>query len=196
MAAGTNMSRFDEQELIDAIGGLEQFAHQCHACSLQLIRTGLLPKSARVARGWHVEIQSQHSWVAIGNPYDPNTTIIDGTLWSYTTGDPFLHVGPSRDYKAHGAGLIGPFRAPEPKNKVLTPKGASKLSPAATRWLKMIAPKGMDVVGWMKLVNGPMGGWPSDEIIPVLADDNQFNGLIPIDIVGMLTDKNPGNLYF
>src|SRR6185312_17037752 len=68
--------------IVQSIGGLEQFHHNCHACSLAIVRTKLLPQNARVARGFHSAIMSQHSWVVLGDPYDPKSIILDGTLWS------------------------------------------------------------------------------------------------------------------
>ena len=40
-----------------------------------------------------------------------------------------------------------------------------------------------------------MEGWPSREIIAAAYADDRLRVLIPIDIVGMLTDANPGGLF-
>jgi hypothetical protein len=40
-----------------------------------------------------------------------------------------------------------------------------------------------------------MEGWPSSEIIAAMDDTDELRALVPIDILGMVTDRNPGGLY-
>jgi hypothetical protein len=42
-----------------------------------------------------------------------------------------------------------------------------------------------------------MGGWPASEIlVRFLEDHPDHEAVVPIDIVGMLTDLNPDGLYW
>ena len=192
-----NFTHTMRKALPEAIGGLDQWAQRCHECSLALIRTGLLPDDARVARGWCGSISSQHSWVVIGNPYDENAPVLDGTLWSYTDQKPRLFFCPKGNlqYQPHGAGSIWEYGRPDaPVDEVITLK--TKLSKTAADFLTMAAPNGLDYLGWSVLAHAPVGGWPAREIISAMYDDERLGPLIPIDIVGMLTDKNPGGLYW
>jgi hypothetical protein len=184
------------REIVKKIGGLKRFAHQCHVASLEVIRTGLLPETARVARGWCPKVPGQHSWVVIGDPYRDDVVFIDPTLWSYTNTPPKLLVGlnMSDGRRPHGHGSIWDYGRPEePKEEVIKLK--AKLSSRAKEFLELAAPKGLDRRGWQILANSPVGGWPAKEIIGAMAKDKRLVSLIPIDIVGMLTDENPGNLY-
>ena len=187
----------NKKKLIKAIGGLEKWAKRCHECSIALIRTGLLPDSARVARGWCGSVTSQHSWVVIGDPYDEYAPILDGTLWSYTDQDPMLFYCPrgNNQYTPHGAGSIWNYGRPaDPTGEVI--ELDADLSKEARDFLALAAPNGLDRWGWQSLATSPVGGWPSKEIISAMDDDERLSALVPIDIVGMLTDKNPSELYF
>lgn len=48
----------------------------------------------------------------------------------------------------------------------------------------------------MVLANGPMQGWPAPEIIEAMMDTDGLGALVPIDIRGMLTGRNPGEAYW
>lgn len=183
--------------LVDAIGGLDQWAHRCHECSLALVRTGLLDQDARVARGFCGSVASQHSWVVIGDPYDENAPIVDGTLWSYTDQDPRLFVNPrgNAQYTPHGAGSIWEYGKPDAPTKDVITLDA-ELPKLAADFLEMMAPDGLDYRGWNVIAHAPVSGWPAREIIGAMYDDERLRALIPVDIVGMLTDKNPGGLYW
>lgn len=184
-------------DLINNIGGLDQWAQRCHECSLALIRTKLLPKEARVARGWCDGVGSQHSWVVIGNPYDEHAPILDGTLWSYTNEDPELKLYSegSERHVPHGSGHIWDHGIPDaPTTEIIELE--SPLSDEANQFLKLIAPDGLDFKGWWFLSHAPVGGWPSDEIIGAILADDRLRALVPIDIAGMMTDTNPGELYW
>jgi hypothetical protein len=38
-------------------------------------------------------------------------------------------------------------------------------------------------------------GWPAAEIIGPMRDTRELRTTVPIDIAGMITDRNPGGLY-
>ncbi len=190
------MRRVDKNLIIEAIGGLDKWAKRCHECSLAIVRSGLLPDNARVARGWCGSVDSQHSWVVLGNPYGENTPIIDGTLWSYTNQAPRLFFNPKGNlqYTPHGAGSIWDYGRPDDRNgEVITLAGLSK---TAKDFLDIAGPLGLDYMGWSVLAHAPVGGWPAKEIISAMYDDDRLSALVPIDVVGMITDKNPDELYF
>lgn len=200
-----------------ALGGLRQWSKRCHEASLHLVRSGVLPEGARVVRGWHPNVPSQHSWVVIGDPYgggysppgepDGNQplfpTIIDPTLWGYLGTMPSIAIGRGNtgntgtifQHRPYGWGYRREGALPQPQSRLIQLKGYARLSGEAKAFLKREAPKGLDFRGWHQLVHDPVQGWPSAEIIAAAADDPQLKALIPIDIVGNLTDKNPGGLY-
>jgi hypothetical protein len=51
-----------------------------------------------------------------------------------------------------------------------------------------------DRQGWSVLAHAPVGGWPAGEIIDAMCESG-LDAVIPIDIVGMVTDRNPQGLY-
>lgn len=180
-----------------AIGGLQKWYHNCHACSLAMVKTGLLPANARVARGFHPRITSQHSWVVIGDPYDDKSLILDGVLWSYLETDPVTFCGRSIKYRPHGKGKIwSAGKPPDPIREVIPLDSYEQLSGYAKSFLKIAAPRGLDMCGWHVLANSPVQGWPSKEIITAMYQMPLMQALIPVDIVGMITDLNPGELYW
>lgn len=184
-------------KLVDAIGGLDKWSHRCHECSLALVRTGILPDVARVARGVCRGVALQHSWVVLGNPYDPRAPIIDGTRWSWTGSTPTLDyypTGRSHEYIPKGAGSIWDYgKPPLPLGDVIELE--AELSPLAQSFLELAAPRGLDRDGWHVLANSPVSGWPAGEILGAMYDDDRLRPLIPIDVVGMVTDRNPEELY-
>lgn len=180
--------------IADAIGGLEEWRHQCHAASLAVVRTGLLPDDARVARGWHPKLKGQHSWVVIGDPYDPSM-ILDPTLWSYTDEDPHLLVQDGAGcYSPHGSGSIWKYGKPAPPTGEVFDVN-DNWSDFARSFFDMIG-YGLDRRGWAFLASAPVLGWPASEIITAMYRDERTASLVPIDIVGMVTEENPGNLYW
>jgi len=181
--------------IVQSIGGLEQFHHNCHACSLAIVRTKLLPQNARVARGFHSAIMSQHSWVVLGDPYDPKSIILDGTLWSYTNRPPVLYCGRSREYRPKGSGRIWDHGFPPLPTTEIIPLDA-ELSDNAKIFLSTVAPNGLDFNGWIRLANSPVQGWPCKEIFTAMYQNDKLRGVIPIDVIGMITDMNPGKLYW
>lgn len=169
----------------------------CHAASLSVVRAELYP-GARVARGMAKGVQSQHSWIVVGDPYDKSAQIIDPTLWQYREDVHGLWVGTLADglHMPHGGdGTIWSWGRPEnaaPGEEIeLTPK--EPLSEAALAFLEMLGP--LDFRGWALMASAPVAGWPAAEIIAAMDDTKALNVLVPIDRLGMLTDRNPEGLY-
>jgi hypothetical protein len=186
-------------EEVEAVLGSprDRWAHQCHGMSLALVRSGLLPRSARVARGTATKVGSQHSWAVLGDPYDPEALVVDITLWSYDSTAPFVYAakGKVRPHTPHGAGSIWSYgQPPEPVGEVIELQ--ADLSPTARDFLALAASTGLDKRGWAVLAHAPVGGWPAKEILTAMYADDRLCSLIPIDIVGMATDINPSELYF
>jgi hypothetical protein len=179
-----------------AIGQLESWAENCHGAAIALVQTGLVPGS-RVARGFARGVGHQHSWVVVPTQfgvYDMSNWVVDITLWSYVPEASRLYVGKASHWPhvPHGQGhlrLMG--RDPEgPRISLAVP-----LSRAAQSFLQMYAPAGLDYQGWMQLFNGHMQGWPAQEIVQAAYLTKEVKPAVPLDIVGMLTDLNPGGLY-
>lgn len=183
--------------LMEGIGYTGQVAYSCHQVSLAIVRSGLYP-GARVARGWADGVIGQHSWVAVdGDPYDPNGRIIDATLWSYDNRVTKVWAGHLRDgrHHPHGAGVFLTAGMPENHGgRVIRLIINRPLSPAARHFLDMLGP--LDYRGWGQVAHLPVRGWPAKEIIEAILDTPEVAILVPIDIAGMLTDRNPKGLYF
>lgn len=194
MAAGVSVS---DAEIIQALGGdLTVWAHQCHAASVELVRSGLWPE-ARVARGTCRGVGSQHSWVVLGmDCYARRVKIVDPTLWSYRDDVDGIYLGgPSTfGHRPHGKGNIFAWGKPEAQGGPpveLTPD--EPLSRAAMLFLDMLGP--LDCSGWAVLSGAPVEGWPAGEIFRAMAQTKGLDQLVPIDILGMVTDLNPSGLY-
>ncbi len=181
-----------------AIGPLERWAGNCHAASLAVVRAGL---AHRVARGTCLGVPSQHSWAVAGSDcYSPNARIIDPTLWSYVAEPPVVLVCSARRglHRPHGAGSIWKYGRPRPAPPGasvvrLSPSSRRRLSDAALDFLSLLEP--LDRTGWQLLAEAPVGGWPAAEILAAMDDTRELATLVPIDTLGMLTDRNPGGLY-
>lgn len=187
------------------IGPLEHFSHQCHAASLALVRSGLLSNDARVARGFLKGISSQHSWVVLGDPYDPSSVIIDVTAWSYdlqrnggTVPRVWVTSGAEGGHTPHGRDSILDSVIPACGTGPDIPLGV-EVSPEAENFLVMVASmnrrSGLDAQGWVALLSGSLDGWPAAEIVAAAHETPRLRAFIPIDTLGMLTDKNPQSLY-
>lgn len=178
----------------EALGVLPNWSKDCHRASLQLVRHGL---ADRVARGTCRGIGGQHSWAVVGmDCYDETATIIDPTIWSYRKDIRGIWIGTLRDglHVPHGKGLIWNWgRPPSATDKAvsLTPK--KRLSKQAVIFLNTLGP--LDWRGWAMLASAPVQGWPAEEILAAMHDTKDLRALVPIDILGMLTDRNPGGLY-
>lgn len=197
----------DPERVAAAIGiPVERWAHQCHAISLAIVKAGLLGPEARVARGWAKGVAGQHSWIVLGNPYDREAVIVDPTLWSYVNRNPSLADVPTIyvaqrkrsiwEHTPHGEGSIFEYGRPSwggGQVIELAPEAAARLTPHGQRWLAMIGP--LDRAGWMEVAHAPVSGWPAAEVISAMYDTPQLSSLVPVDIVGMLTDRNPSGLY-
>ncbi len=185
-------------EVVTAIGiPRDRWARNCHGVSLAIVKSGVLGQPARVARGTCAGVGGQHSWVVLGDDcYDPKVKILDATLWSYDQTVPVLWWGTYRDgrHTPHGHGSIWKYGRPLPGDGPpieLTP--SKPFSRPARAFLELLGP--LDAAGWMRLANAPVGNWPAAEIIAAMADTSGTAGLIPIDTLGMVTDRNPGGLY-
>lgn len=198
MASECEPEPYDEEALwarsFEVLKPLSRWSKQCHAASLELVKAGV---ADRVARGWCNGVPGQHSWAVIGmDCYDPEAVIIDSTLWSYGAGDPaiFIQRLGAGTYRPHGAGSIWNFGKPEPATGPvieLTPE--IPLGNEAVFFLAMLG--GLDCRGWSTLAHSPAGGWPAGEILAAIKDTEELAALVPIDRIGMLTDRNPGGLY-
>lgn len=161
------------------------------------MKSGILGVPCRVSRGFVKGVGSQHSWITIGmDCYDQKATIVDPTLWSYREDVTGIYVGSAKKlgHQPHGAGSIWAYGRPaDPMGPIIpVPNG---LSEHAKNFLEMASPIGLDLNGWAFLAHAPMEGWPSKEIITAMYHMPDVSVLIPVDIVGMVTDLNPGGLY-
>lgn len=183
------------KQITKALGSMGRWAHQCHAASIHLIESGIF-EEARVARGVCKGVGAQHSWVVLGSDcYDPGAEIVDPTLWSYDESVDGVWIGSMRAgrHRPHGTGNIWGWGRPAPATGVpveLTPR--KPFSDAARSFLAMLGP--LDREGWRMLAHAPVGGWPAAEIIDAMCESD-LGEFVPIDIRGMLTDRNPGDLY-
>lgn len=194
------MRTFEVAEVEDAIDRpFASWASQCHMVSLAMVQSDLFePGEARVARGSCKGVGGQHSWVVVGwDVYAPAAVIVDPTLWSYDPSVKEIWHGRADlgRHRPHGSGSIWEWGCPEAGGGPvveLTP--STPLSDAARDFLAMTGP--LDRRGWAILSGAPVQGWPAREIITAMLETEKVAALVPVDIVGMLTDQNPGNLYF
>lgn len=182
-------------DLMSRVGyPLDRIAQHCHAVSLAIVRSGLYPGS-RVARGTAKGVGGQHSWVVVGDAYDPDAPLIDATLWSYDPTVTGVWEGTYRDevHRPHGWGHFLRGVAPQHHGGA-TVHLARDPGPAARQFLSSIGAP-FDVKGWIQVASLPVQGWPAREVIEAMLDTPTLSPLVPIDIAGMLTDRNPGGLY-
>lgn len=195
-----------DEQFEQAVGEpLDGFARQCHAASIQLVKSDLFPslgfEKRRVARGWCTGVMGQHSWVVLGDDcYDPQATIVDPTLWSYDSSVAGVWVGSGKDkrHQPHGGyGTIWDAYRPSAGDGdiiELEPEAYGKLGMVAESFLEMLGP--LDRRGWNELFEAPPNGnWGAREIILAAYRTPGLRALIPIDRVGMLTDVNPSGVY-
>lgn len=180
----------------------ETTAFACHAVSLALVKSGILGES-RVARGMCRGVAGQHSWVVVGDDcYAGDAHIVDATLWSYDGSITGVWTGRASEgrHRPHGAGSIWTEggRPPLPSEKTIPLNGRAwdRMSLEAKQFMFDLAPVGLDLRGWHCVGHLPVGGgWPAREIFEAMLDTPGLGSIIPIDVVGMLTDRNPGGLY-
>lgn len=176
-------------------GDLSAWAHQCHAASLRVVRSGLLAP-ARVARGVCRGVGGQHSWVVLGDDcYADDALIMDPTLWSYDPSVEGVWVGSAREglHVPHGKGSIWDWGRPKPPEREVIPLSPLKpWSPEAEAFLSLLGP--LDIDGWHVIANAPVEGWPAREVFEGMMDSGLAE-LIPVDVRGMVTDRNPSGLY-
>jgi hypothetical protein len=174
-----------------------EWDRRCHEISLKVLRTGLFGRG-RVARGVCAGVGSQHSWIVLGDDvYDDSAPVVDPTLWTYRDDVDGIFAGFVEEYGhvPHGSGAV--FMARMPRHYggpdiELTP--AEPLSVSARHFLSHLLP--LDLRGWGEVAHLPVEGWPAAEIITALCDTPGLGVLVPVDIVGHLTDRNPGNWYW
>jgi hypothetical protein len=192
------------EEIEEAIGHPSAgWGGRCHAVSLAIVKTGLLGvpgQEARVARGFCKGVGSQHSWIVLGRDcWSPDLYLADPTLWHYAGGEPRVITGRNMNarHRPHGTGSIWEYGAPEScaADEAIWLERHEDLSDEAQAFLECCGP--LDRRGWMFLANAPVQEWPAAEIIEAIADDPQLGAvMVPIDILGMLTDRNPNGLYW
>lgn len=175
---------------------LHEFAYNCHAASIALVKKGI---GTRVARGTTPGVAGQHSWVVFGDDcYAKDARVIDPTLWSYVSPDdpPFIWEGVASDrpHRPHGHGSIWEWGRPDyPTGDIIELPLSDPFAPDAERFLAILGP--LDMNGWRQLAHAPVEGWPSGKIFAAMAAVPEIAQWIPIDILGMVTDLNPGGLY-
>lgn len=172
----------------------EQWGGRCHEISLAVLRTGMFGRG-RVARGTCKYVTSQHSWIVLGdNCYDEDAVIVDPTLWNYVQTVNGIFCGFGRWHRPHGAGMFYDGNRPENHGGEVIDLDRSKLGKSALEFLDMLGP--LDFKGWMQVAHMPVQGWPAGEIINALCDVPVLAAVVPIDIKGMVTDRNPNGLYW
>jgi hypothetical protein len=182
----------DTGRLSELIGTpFPQWAKRCHEISTGLLQTGVFGPG-RIARGWCDGVPGQHSWIVIGNDcYDRKAVVVDPTLWSYKEGVTGIWIGPNRVlHTPHRAGSCFTESMPQHHGGPdieLTP--AKPFSVLAKSWLDILGP--LDRLGWADVAHLPVLDWPAAEIISAMYNTPQLRAVIPIDVVGMLTDRLP-----
>jgi hypothetical protein len=190
-ATTNDLARWAEEVLAP----LDDWAGHCHAASVKLVRA--YGEGCRVARGACEGVGAQHSWMVLGDDcYDEDAVIVDPTLWSYDDTVTGIWVGTYRDgrHRPHGTGSIWDWGRPNsPTGPVVTLTPRQPFSPSAAGFLEILGP--LDFEGWCMLAHAPVECWPAAEILDAIANTEGLDGRVPIDILGMITDLNPGDLY-
>lgn len=190
------------QEMADAIDlPLDRWRGNCHSVSLRIVKQGLFGPS-RVARGVCKGVSSQHSWVVCSRDdlacYDRKVRIVDPTLHCHRDDTDGLWEGSLEDglHAPHGYANIWEMGCPVPGGQ---PAIRLELPPQAQMFIELmerVTGRPMDHGGRNRLFNGALAGVPvMPEIVKAAYGHDELRGWIPIDIVGMLTDVNPGGLY-
>lgn len=206
----------DAKGMLEKAGGVEglvrladlpvrEWYRNCHVASLRIVRTGAFGP-ARVVRGTAGGVMSQHSWIVIGaapqgatrpDPWDGGAVIADPTLWSYQGGEPCVQFAKNslKTHVPHGTGSIWGYGRPAncPPGDAVELGWTQPPSQAAQVFLDILGP--LDKRGWIELAHCPVQGWPSGEIIAAVAD-TFGSAHVPVDILGMITERNPHGLYW
>lgn len=180
------------QQALKVLRPLNKWRRNCHGASKRLVDAGV---GDCVARGTCHGVGSQHSWVVIGDPYKPKL-IIDPTLWSYRNDVKGIYIGSPDVYhhRPHGSGSIWQYGQPVKGNgNIIRLTPSTPLSRDALGFLELVEP--LDREGWARLANCPVEDWPAREILAAMDDTRELSALIPIDVLGMLTNRNPSGLY-
>lgn len=195
MARPTQILAEAKKEAERILDPLDRWALQCHAASAKVVQDETFPFEARVARGTCRGVFGQHSWVVLGmDCYAPDALILDPTLWSYDDDVEGIWTGiASGLHVPKGAGNIWSFGRPSPpvEEPVELDPPEGGWSSEALLFLGALGP--LDFKGWAELAHYPVEGWPAREIIGAIAD--KWPAVVPIDILGMVTDRNPNGLY-
>ena len=189
---------------VTAIGmTVDKWKNRCHEISLALLQSRLFKEEfplarPRIARGFAKGVPSQHSWIALsGDPYDRGAAILDPTLWTWRKDIEGIWQGTLADgiHTPHGAGHILAWGKPCSQGGRTIHLKLGDLSDEARQFLGLLGP--LDAEGWQMLLSqAPVEGWPAGEIMDCAYEHEALRALIPIDRVGMLTDRNPEGLYW
>lgn len=191
-----------------ALGDLTQWRHRCHAASLRLVRSGALPTGSRVARGVTTHLGGQHSWVVVGDgtgladPYARDAVILDPTAWSYQDGElatPAVWAGQAVDYTPHGAtGNDARLGLPRPASyaDVIQPDEAALAAAPAEVFMFFARNGSLDHHGWWALMRCSVDTYPASAMLALMMATPALRALVPVDVLGMATTANPGELYF
>lgn len=183
-----------ESQIEAAIGPIDDYAYNCHVASTALVNSDLLlDRPVRVARGFCEGVGIQHSWVVLGDDcYSDTAPILDVTAWSYDSTLPRVWVTSISEgyHTPHGRYHIlrGPMPTAGPGEPIHLDLPAS-----AQSFLDLLGP--LDALGWARLAGGGMLGWDSRTVIDAMCGHPELRHLVPVDIVGMLTDRNPLGAY-
>ncbi len=175
----------DHERLAGIIGWpFPRWSHQCHAVSTQLLRSGEFGPG-RIARGTCYRVTGQHSWIVLGDDcYDPDAVIVDPTLWSYNPDVEGIAV-PLGQRALQSAGMPCTYGG-----EFIELAPGERLSADAEAFLEMLGP--LDRQGWAEVAHLPVQDWPAAEILAAMCDTPGLGVLIPIDIRGMVADREPG----
>lgn len=184
------------------------WAKKCHEVSLQAAKAlnQRYGTTFRVARGRVFELNSQHSWLVLGqadtapNCYDPDDLVLDLTLWSYlgtsVIAPNYVDRAGAWPHEPQGSnGDIFDHRLPECEDgEIIELTPDAPFSPEAHQFLNSISE--LDLKGWLHLASAPVSGWPAREIFTAMYQTPRLRPLVPIDIIGMATDLNPKGMYW
>ena len=193
----------------------EDWMGQCHTVSLAIVQSGLLGEpgpACRVVRGAaNYAIGSQHSWICLGEPYDPRAIYVDYTAHQWKGNDlanvvvatakqayeDFQDATIPRGHAIHGYNptSIWKFGRPHPGRGEHFMLDARELSDEAKSFVSVLGP--MDADAWADLCEYPQGAWPYKEIArAVIAQVPTAQTRLRIDIYSMAGDLNVDGLYW